>query len=112
MTTQKSSKISTQRRIRSRSASLVGSALILTLRLRILHFPVSFLAKVECTLVEMCFIGMRDFCRQKRRLALIQCPIAVASSLEELGPLPVPIGVGSSISICDKDSSSKVTVKA
>jgi hypothetical protein len=56
-------------------------------------------------------MGMRDFCRQKRRLALRQCPTALARTLEALGPLSVPIGAGSSMVIDFIDCLSNVTVK-
>ena len=61
-------------------------------------------------MVETCFMGTRDFCRQKSRLALRQCPIALAMTLEALGPFSEPNGGGSSRVMVRMDSLSKVTV--
>ena len=56
-------------------------------------------------------MGMRDFCRQKSKLALKQCPTALARTLEALGPLSLPSGAGSSSVSVFIDSLSKVAVK-
>jgi hypothetical protein len=74
-----------------------------------LHLPLSFLSSVVSTSVSMSLSSALDFCMQKSRLDVKQCPTAAESIIAALGPSDPPRGFGSSMTtLADSNSSNAI----